>query len=178
MHAISPSTPQTRGPRRLGALAFVLSGLFSTGCYQRVQRDVHSATESTPIETSVVVYSALDQEFAEPILKDQARKAQVSFRAKFDVESTKTVGLTNTLIAEAVQPRCDLFWNNEILNTMRLKETQASSNPSTQRTPMNCRPGSGTRTEPGTGSRPGPAFFWSTRRWLSRPTVPMGWRTC
>ncbi len=122
MHAISRSALRTRGPHRLGVLAFVLAGLFSTGCYQRVQRDVHSATESTPIETSVVVYSALDQEFAEPILKDQARKAQVSFRAKFDVESTKTVGLTNTLIAEAVQPRCDLFWNNEILNTIRLKE--------------------------------------------------------
>ena len=26
------------------------------------------------------------------------------------------------MIAESVQPRCDLFWNNEILNTIRLKE--------------------------------------------------------
>ena len=43
-------------------------------------------------------------------------------RTKFDIESTKTVGLTNSLIAEAVQPRCDLFWNNEILNTIRLKD--------------------------------------------------------
>ena len=41
---------------------------------------------------------------------------------KFDVESTKTVGLTNLIIAEARRPRCDLFWNNEILNTLRLKE--------------------------------------------------------
>jgi len=37
-------------------------------------------------------------------------------------ESTKTVGLTNLIIAEARRPRCDLFWNNEILNTLRLKE--------------------------------------------------------
>ena len=42
--------------------------------------------------------------------------------SKFDVESTKTVGLTNLIIAEARRPRCDLFWNNEILNTLRLKE--------------------------------------------------------
>ena len=71
---------------------------------------------------SVVIYSALDREFAEPVLNGLAKQAGISLRSKFDVESTKTVGLTNTLIAEAVQPRCDLFWNNEILNTLRLKE--------------------------------------------------------
>jgi len=71
---------------------------------------------------TVVVYSALDQEFAEPVLKDYAKGTGISVRSKFDVESTKTVGLTNVIIAEAVRPRCDLFWNNEILNTLRLKE--------------------------------------------------------
>ena len=46
----------------------------------------------------------------------------IEVAAKYDVESTKTVGLTNILMAEATSPRCDLFWNNEILNTLRLKE--------------------------------------------------------
>jgi iron(III) transport system substrate-binding protein len=71
---------------------------------------------------SVVVYSALDQEFAEPVLKAYAKSNGVRVLPKFDVESTKTVGLTNLIIAEAERPRCDLFWNNEILNTLRLKE--------------------------------------------------------
>jgi iron(III) transport system substrate-binding protein len=71
---------------------------------------------------TVVVYSALDQEFADPVLKDYARKSGVRVLPKFDVESTKTVGLTNLIIAEARRPRCDVFWNNEILNTLRLKE--------------------------------------------------------
>ena len=92
------------------------------GCFQRIENKGGPATESGPIDGSVVVYSALDREFAEPVLKDLAKQAGVSLRSKFDVESTKTVGLTNTLIAESVQPRCDLFWNNEILNTIRLKE--------------------------------------------------------
>jgi ABC-type Fe3+ transport system substrate-binding protein len=70
----------------------------------------------------VVVYSALDREFSEPVLKTYAAQAGVELLPKFDVESTKTVGLTNLIIAEASQPRCDLFWNNEILNTLRLKE--------------------------------------------------------
>jgi iron(III) transport system substrate-binding protein len=71
---------------------------------------------------TVVVYSALDQEFAEPVLKAYAMSNGVRVLPKFDVESTKTVGLTNLIIAEAERPRCDLFWNNEILNTLRLKE--------------------------------------------------------
>ena len=70
----------------------------------------------------VVVYSSLDREFSEPLLKDYSRRTGVEVLPKFDVESTKTVGLTNMIITEAEQPRCDLFWNNEILNTLRLKE--------------------------------------------------------
>jgi iron(III) transport system substrate-binding protein len=71
---------------------------------------------------TVVVYSALDREFSEPILKAYGQKSGVRVLPKFDVESTKTVGLTNLIIVEAARPRCDLFWNNEILNTLRLKE--------------------------------------------------------
>lgn len=71
---------------------------------------------------SVVVYSALDREFSESILKTYGRESGVRVLSKFDVESTKTVGLTNLIMVEAVRPRCDLFWNNEILNTLRLKE--------------------------------------------------------
>src|SRR5262249_39119093 len=71
---------------------------------------------------TVTVYAALDREFAAPILEAYAQRTAVSVLPKFDVESTKTVGLTNLIMAEAVHPRCDLFWNNEILNTLRLKE--------------------------------------------------------
>jgi iron(III) transport system substrate-binding protein len=70
----------------------------------------------------VVVYSALDEEFAQPVLRAYGERSGVRVLPKFDVESTKTVGLTNLIIAEAPRPRCDLFWNNEILNTLRLKE--------------------------------------------------------
>jgi iron(III) transport system substrate-binding protein len=68
----------------------------------------------------VVVYSSQDREFGQPILRDYAKRTGVEVLPKFDVESTKTVGLANDIIAEASRPRCDLFWNNEILNTLRL----------------------------------------------------------
>jgi len=73
-------------------------------------------------QNEVVVYAALDSEFSQPILDDFARDTGVQVRPKFDAESTKTVGLTNEIIQEANRPRCDVFWNNEILNTLRLEE--------------------------------------------------------
>jgi iron(III) transport system substrate-binding protein len=73
-------------------------------------------------EGEVVPYVALDREFSEPILEDFAKASGIAVRSKYDVESTKTVGLTNRLIAEARRPVADLFWNNEILNTLRLRK--------------------------------------------------------
>ena len=69
----------------------------------------------------VVVYTALDEEFSKPILDDFTAATGVAVQPKFDTESTKTVGLANAIIAERNRPRCDVFWNNEILNTLRLK---------------------------------------------------------
>jgi iron(III) transport system substrate-binding protein len=70
----------------------------------------------------LVVYSALDREFSDPILQDFAQASGVAVQPKYDVESTKTVGLVNAIIQEQDRPRCDVFWNNEILHTLRLEK--------------------------------------------------------
>ena len=72
--------------------------------------------------SELVVYAALDQEFSQPQLQRFAAATGIQVAGKFDVESTKTVGLTNAIIAESKHPRCDVFWNNEILNTLRLQK--------------------------------------------------------
>jgi len=81
--------------------------LFSLGCWD---------------DTGVVVYTALDRQFSEPILKKFEQKTGIKVRAKYDTESTKTVGLTANIIEERNRPRCDVFWNNEIINTLRLQK--------------------------------------------------------
>jgi iron(III) transport system substrate-binding protein len=73
-------------------------------------------------ENEVVVYTALDAEFSEEILASYGQRRQVDVRPVFDVESTKTVGLVTRIIHEQDRPRCDLFWNNEILHTLRLQK--------------------------------------------------------
>lgn len=73
-------------------------------------------------EEEVVVYTALDREFSEPILDSFTAETEINVRAKYDVESTKTVQLAAAIMEEQSRPRCDLFWNNEILHTLRLEE--------------------------------------------------------
>jgi iron(III) transport system substrate-binding protein len=70
----------------------------------------------------VVVLSALDREFADPVLEDVRAQLKMPLRIKYDVESNKTVGLTNEIIRNQQRPRADLFWNNEILHTIRLQK--------------------------------------------------------
>jgi iron(III) transport system substrate-binding protein len=93
-------------PATFALLALFLLGLLGCGVEGR----------------KVVVYSSQDPEFAAPLLDEYARQAGVEVETKFDVESAKTVGLAQLLIRESPKPRCDLFWNNEILNTLRLRE--------------------------------------------------------
>lgn len=70
----------------------------------------------------VVVYAALDREFSQPVLEDLGTELDYRILPRYDVESNKTVGLANAIIAEKERPRCDIFWNNEILHTLRLQE--------------------------------------------------------
>jgi iron(III) transport system substrate-binding protein len=70
----------------------------------------------------VVVYTAHDSVFSEPIFEQFHESTGIAVRPKFDVESTKTVGLVNAIMAESERPRCDVFWKNEILNSLRLEE--------------------------------------------------------
>lgn len=74
-----------------------------------------------PSRREVVVYAALDREFSEPVLNEFQQRTGLAVRAQYDVESTKTVGLVRRIIQEQHRPVCDVFWNNEILHTLRLE---------------------------------------------------------
>lgn len=69
----------------------------------------------------VVVFCALDRVFSESQLADFTKATGIVVQPKFDTESTKTVGLVNQIFEQADRGVCDVFWNNEILHTLRLK---------------------------------------------------------
>lgn len=70
----------------------------------------------------VVVYTSVDQIFSEPILKDFEKGTGIRVKALYDVEASKTTGLVNRLLAEKRNPKCDVFWNNEVARTIVLKK--------------------------------------------------------
>lgn len=74
-------------------------------------------------EKSVVLYSASDREYASPIL-DAFDRSQTGTEVvrQFDVEASKTLGLVTRIEREKERPRCDVFWNNEIIHTIRLQK--------------------------------------------------------
>jgi iron(III) transport system substrate-binding protein len=68
----------------------------------------------------VVLYCAQDQEFAEASLAEFDKRTGLKVDTKFDTEKDKSVSLFTELLKEKDRPRCDVFWNNEPLNTLRL----------------------------------------------------------
>ncbi len=70
----------------------------------------------------LVIYCSLDQNFAEPLIAAFEAESGLRVNAQYDVERNKTVGMVQRLIAERSHPRADVFWNNEIAQTIRLKK--------------------------------------------------------
>jgi len=91
------------------ATIVVAGVLASSGCW----------TQRGP---EVVCFTALDREFSEPILEQFDSDTGITVLPTYDKESNKTLGLTNILVHQRAQPACDVFWNNEILNTLRLRK--------------------------------------------------------
>jgi iron(III) transport system substrate-binding protein len=70
----------------------------------------------------LVVYCAHDSVFADGIIKEYERLSRQRVVVKYDTEATKSLGLVELLIGEKEAPRCDVFWNNELLGTVELAE--------------------------------------------------------
>jgi iron(III) transport system substrate-binding protein len=73
-----------------------------------------------PAASRVVLYSAQDQEFAEPLFEGFRQRTGLAVAPKYDTEAKKSVSLYVELLNERKRPRCDVFWNNEVLATIRL----------------------------------------------------------
>ncbi|MBI3827993.1 MAG: extracellular solute-binding protein [Planctomycetes bacterium] len=99
-------------PPRLFLLALTLSlAAFAPGC-----------GDGKPAGGSVVLFCAQDPEFAQPLVKVFEERTGIRVDLHYDAESAKTVGLVTRLIARKDHPECDVFWNNELGQTLVLKE--------------------------------------------------------
>lgn len=76
-----------------------------------------------PGEDPLVVYCAHDAVFADAVLRDFERQTGIRVAVQYDTEATKSLGHVNQIKEEREHPRCDVFWNNELLGTVDLHQT-------------------------------------------------------
>ena len=81
-------------------------------------------TGGSAAENRLVVYCAHDSVYADDILREFERRTGIDVVVSYDTEATKSLGLVQQIIREAAQPKCDVFWNNELLGTAELKEQE------------------------------------------------------
>lgn len=70
----------------------------------------------------VVLYASLDEAYSRPLMDLFTQRTGIHVRFNTDSEATKTTGLVSRIINEQARPRCDVFWNNEIVQTIHLKK--------------------------------------------------------
>jgi iron(III) transport system substrate-binding protein len=108
--AVHLNAPFTTKWWQVGKIVIALAPMMTfAGCFSSSRNEV-------------VVYSALDKEFSHEILQQFEQGSGIDVLPKYDVESNKTVGLVNDIINHQDRQRADVFWNNEILHTLRLRE--------------------------------------------------------
>jgi iron(III) transport system substrate-binding protein len=68
----------------------------------------------------VVIYTSIDEMPARKVLDGFERSTGIKVLPVFDTEASKTTGLSMRLLSEMPRPRADVFWNNELANTVNL----------------------------------------------------------
>jgi iron(III) transport system substrate-binding protein len=107
----APPSLDRRFSLRLVALAAVVAALFA-GYYFLW----------APHHGSLVVYCAHDSIYADSILREFEKETGIHVAVRYDTEATKSLGLVELLLQEKAHPRCDVFWNNELLGTLQLAD--------------------------------------------------------
>jgi len=86
---------------------FICGSFFLFGCETKDQQEV-------------VLYTSVDEPIARPIVDAFQKQTGIKIRLVSDTEASKSVGLAERLRAEKSNPRCDVWWSNEIFLTINL----------------------------------------------------------
>lgn len=81
-----------------------------------------SSCSKPAARNELVVYTSVDKDVAEPILREFEKQTGIHVIVQYDAEATKTSGLVHRLEAEKDNPRADVWWSNEVFYTAGLAE--------------------------------------------------------
>jgi iron(III) transport system substrate-binding protein len=92
---------------RLSSVA-IIALLVLAGCGDRNDRN------------TVYIYCAVDEPYASKVFLDFEKQTGIHVHPTYDIESAKSVGLSQKLEAEKDHPQADVWWGSEAFNTARL----------------------------------------------------------
>jgi len=134
--------------------------------------------------SEVVVYVSEDQVFSEPILRDFESETGIMVKAVYDTEETKSTGVMNRLIAEKKNPQADVYWANEPIRAIVLKQKGISASyfsPNAEGIPVNFKDPQGYWTGFSARARvlvvspeketPSSIFAYTDERWRNKGVV-------
>ena len=93
--------------KQLYTLVLVIICLMLAGCSKK---------------SEVVVYTAVEQVYCQELFEQFEEETGIHVKTVYDTEANKTTGLVNRIIAEEKEPVCDVFWNNEFIQTIDLQD--------------------------------------------------------
>jgi len=96
------------------------SSLFVQGCERDRERNRGSRAVAGKGAGKVVVYTSVDEQFAEVVLERFEERSEIELSILTDSEAGKTTGLVQKIEAEASRPRADVFWSSELFGTILL----------------------------------------------------------
>jgi iron(III) transport system substrate-binding protein len=77
-----------------------------------------------PRVSRLTIYCAHDSVYSAEVLERFRKETGIKFNVKYDTEATKSLGLVELILQEKDAPQCDVFWNNEVLGTLKLQSEQ------------------------------------------------------
>ncbi|HHT9124599.1 MAG TPA: extracellular solute-binding protein [Candidatus Brocadiia bacterium] len=139
---------------------------------------------SRKISNKVVVYVSEDRVFSEPILMDFERDTGIRVKAVYDTEETKSTGVMNRLLAEKDNPQADVYWANEPIRAIALKQRgisepylspNAKGIPSDFKDPEGYWTGFSARVRvlivSGEGETPASIFAYTNEKWKNKCVI-------
>lgn len=101
-------------------VSILIYAMFTFSRGARVALDSKENAGSNP--NQIVLYTSIDQPIARKIIDAFEKQSGLSVKIVTDTEATRSVGIAERLRAEQARPLAEVWWGNEVFNTVRLAE--------------------------------------------------------
>ncbi|HQY89653.1 MAG TPA: substrate-binding domain-containing protein, partial [Tepidisphaeraceae bacterium] len=102
-------------------VAILMYAMFNFTRGARVALEKKSTTNPSD-SNQIILYTSIDEPIARKVIDAFEKQSGLSVRIVTDTEATRSVGIAERLRAEKARPLAQVWWGNEVFNTVRLAD--------------------------------------------------------